>query len=93
MEGGPAHLPDRGRQAREPLAAEGHHARVMDSLCEQALSAEYAIQNDAELERRSIRFRRDQKEIARMKLGRGASTSTSSRRSRRSTWPRGNEGT
>ena len=73
-------------------AAEGHPALVMDmSFANQALSAEYAIQNAAELERKVYPVPEEiDKEIARASSWRPwASTSTRSRRSRRSTWPRG----
>jgi adenosylhomocysteinase len=51
-------------------AAEGHPALVMDmSFANQALSAEYAVQNAAELERRVYPVPREiDEEIARLKL-------------------------
>jgi len=51
-------------------AAEGHPALVMDmSFANQALSAEYAIQNAAELERKVYPVPEEiDKEIARLKL-------------------------
>jgi adenosylhomocysteinase len=51
-------------------AAEGHPALVMDmSFANQALSAEYAVQHAAELERRVYPVPRDiDEEIARLKL-------------------------
>ena len=51
-------------------AAEGHPAIVMDmSFANQALSAEYAVQNAAELERRVYAVPEEiDREIARLKL-------------------------
>ena len=72
-------------------AAEGHPALVMDmSFANQALSAEYVVQNAASLEKKVYVVPEEiDNEIARLKLATMGITSTSSPRSRRSTWPRG----
>src|SRR5439155_1340339 len=68
---GPREGPDRDLPGVRPNAcAEGHPALVMDmSFANQALSAEYAIQNAAELERKVYPVPEEiDKEIARLKL-------------------------
>ena len=72
-------------------AAEGHPAQVMDmSFANQALSAEYVVQNATSLEKKVYVVPEEiDNEIARSSSRRWASRSTSSPRSRRSTWPRG----
>ena len=72
-------------------AAEGHPAHVMDmSFANQALSAEYVVQNAAKLERKVYVVPKEiDDEIARLKLATMGIAIDSSPRSRRSTSPRG----